>query len=457
MMRPLYLLGIGILEALLASAFLVIGWFVPSPKLVVQSFDRLGNVTQGAEKQVDVMRSQVGEVRTKDFPEIMRQIKDQTATVSTNVRDSRIDFDAVAAMSNSLDAVAKGLQSWSATLDADKYGPTINMLLGAADLIDHQTTTTAALKSLRTIDRSAAINRSTSQKHSSEPHQDSPLRVQRESVFKLMSSGMSSTGGSKLEGNDRLAEMRAGFRELEYSLGNAIRQVDVVSSATYPHFQSTGGLQPSFEMRSVWPEGKQTADGLRKAHASLQVANKELDLLASAIAPLQIDFAPRPQPNENLDRFLDKQRDIDFERLHEAAASLRKMGLGVATTLRSWPELVETMHRSAIILNGSRKQLDSVLAQRVQYEKAMHGSERMTQNTMVVLDSYSTKLDARLSEQEHALRQMHGGLGEINSAIPSVARTTGDFLRVIRWLFWLSGALIGVHGLFVVGQAYVRR
>jgi hypothetical protein len=121
--------------------------------------------------------------------------------------------------------------------------------------------------------------------------------------------------------------------------------------------------------------------------------------------------------------------------------------------LQTWPVLVETMHRSATVLNGSHRQLESVLAQRVQCERAVNNSQQIAQTAASLIESSTTTLDARLDEQQQSLGQMERGLNEVSDNLPGVKQTANDLLLTLRWMFWLVGGLIGLHGLFVVCDA----
>lgn len=437
-MRRGLLLGIGILETLVACVLFGVGWQLPRPEAVDQSVQRVGVVTRSAQEQVQLMRRQVDDVRRKEFPKVAGQVRIQSRAVSANLRTRAIDFDAIEAMSDSLTTVAQGLDGWSDALDG---GMNLARLRGPVAPADspEAPVSASALQTAATLDAAAdALDGDVGRALGAIAR--SPLTGPADLLVALQG-GVANEG--RVESSvraDRFEATRENLRELEASLASAAPQVEALGTAVYPVVTPSPGGAPSVELRPVWPEGRRAAEGLRNAHAGVRSLNREIDY-----------FSGRTPGVPSLGSALASARHT-----REMAAGLRKTRKGLDQAFRAWPEFAATMHRSASVLNGSRSQLDHVLTRRTQYERAVQSSERLTQTTDELIETYSGRFDTRLREQEQALGRMERGLGEVNDALPTVGKTANDMFGAVRWMFWLVGALIAIHGVFVGVEAMLK-
>jgi hypothetical protein len=142
--------------------------------------------------------------------------------------------------------------------------------------------------------------------------------------------------------------------------------------------------------------------------------------------------------------------------MRSLAATLQRSLGGLERSTAEWPHLVQTMRVSAHVLRDSHEQLDEFVGKRSEYERAVNGSRRVSQTAEQLVESYSSRIDARMKEQEQSLAEMERGLGEASEAIPAVSNTTVDLLNAIRWMFFLVGSLIALHGAFVICEAHSR-
>jgi hypothetical protein len=114
------------------------------------------------------------------------------------------------------------------------------------------------------------------------------------------------------------------------------------------------------------------------------------------------------------------------------------------------------LRHSSTVLNSSRKGIDTILGYREQYERVVKTSLQLLETTEDVLHSYTTKLDVRLGEQEYSLAQMQDGLSDVNDALPAATVSTNEFLRAVRWILWLTGGLMAMHGLLIALSGFVK-
>jgi exonuclease VII small subunit len=478
------LISLGILEALIACLLFGVGSFLPQSNEVNQSFERAAKVSRSAENQVQLMRQQIEEVREKDFPDAVRQLRSQTRSVSASLKGQTVDFRTILTIADTMAAVSKGVESWSQTLDPSKFLTASNELGAGADHLEKH-----VLPSLRTVSslEQCAEQLKNDVNHLHELTQRRNPTDNRELflTFLRCSANLELLGNS-LDG-PHFDAARKGLREMESSLDNAIGQVEVLSQAVYPALNANAIGSTPFEMRLVWPEGKHAVESLRKAHSVVASANRELDDIAN-LAPsilqtfreerrklgsdwelvLQAFFDPNPhteswlQTNQLDERLPKLSREISellraTERLPVLATDLRTARSEIEQSLNGWPAFVDTLNRSTAALTGSRQKLDAVLAQREQYEHAVRTGQQLLESTEDIVQSYTTKFDVRLGEQEYSLGQMEHGLAEVNEALPAVAQSTNDSLRSIRWVAYLLGGLIGIHGLFLTAEGIRRR
>ena len=119
-MRRRILMAVGILELLAAAAVISFSFALPHEDAIGQAFRRIEKIGRSAEKQVQLMREQVAEVRHKDFPKAVGELRAQTRVISKNLNQS-IDFQAIETASKALSDVFKKMDGWSGALDPAKY------------------------------------------------------------------------------------------------------------------------------------------------------------------------------------------------------------------------------------------------------------------------------------------------------------------------------------------------
>src|SRR4051794_27152878 len=135
-MRRLFLYGLAALEAAVAAALVVIALQLPSRQEVSANFTRVARVTDGAEKQVHVMRDQVTDLRDQDLPGKADQLRRHSRTAADTAGRAQIDFRTVEAIAKSLSDVSKGLNTWADTVDAERMKRVSAGLGEAASFLD---------------------------------------------------------------------------------------------------------------------------------------------------------------------------------------------------------------------------------------------------------------------------------------------------------------------------------
>lgn len=437
--------GIGILEAIIACVLIVIGFQLPRPETVEERFGRVERVTRNAESQVRSMREQVAEVRHRDFPRVAAQLHARTRDFSAKWNDSPNSFPSVEVVNESVAVSALGLEDWSESLDVDQHAAAQGTP-GTIDLNRRSVSLVRATHLARmALEQSASLIELDCRAACMELGQplDAIVVIQAVGVVDRLAKGldrMKHTGA-----NEPLRDLRRSLLELETTLESAHRHVEAASFLSLPVFIPAGASQSTVQMVPLWPEGKKTAYNLRYTLNAIHVVNQRFDAFARFI---QI-------PGRRLETTCDSSgiHAQSPKIMRDLGHSLHCLGNEMDRTLREWPQIVQAMRTSARLLRCSHEQIDGLVAQRREYERVFHRNPHVTQTPEDVVQTYSTHLDARLLEQEQSLGRLEQGLGETAEAVPAVSQLSVDLLNAIRWLFWLGGGLIALHGAFVICAA----
>lgn len=448
-MRRRIQLSIGILEAILACVLFVIGGVLPGTQSVENSFTRVQHVSRNAESQVRLMRQQVAEVRHKDFPLVSAHLRAQTRGFSARWKQAPVDFPTVEAMNDAILASAVGLDDWSDTLDGSgrsrQSRPGTRSDVTQANKLAHATRLTrAALEesAAQLDDECRALLTIVGRPFDASVVVQSIGTVDR---VRILRDQLEYAGS-----NERFNDLRRATGELEKSLETAHRHVELASTAAFPLLVPNGSSQPGVQLVPLWPQGKEAARTLNTTLIAVRSTNQQLDAFAGTFRVVE---SSKRYVTSDIEHTTDATLAEYSQRLRLLSAALQRTVSAVQRSTVEWPGLVQTMRISARVLRDSHEQLDEFAGRQSEYDRAMLGSRQATQTAEQLVESYSERIGNRLSEQEHSLAEMEHGLGEASEAIPAVSKTTVDLLNAIRWMFWLVGALIALHGAFVICDA----
>jgi hypothetical protein len=446
-MRRRIQFSIGVLETILACVLFVTGWMLPRPESVEKSFGRVEHVTRSAESQVRVMREQVSEVRHNDFPRITAHLRAQTRGFSARWKNPPVDFPSVESLDDAVLASAIGLEDWS-----DAFDEKGRFRQSRRSPRDANSFARATLLTRIALEQCAA-------------HLDDDCRALHTDFGKPIdvASIVQSVGtiGRLMSLLDRfdeagrganLSNLRETTAELENSLESAHRHVELASSAEFPLLVPGNTSQPVVQMVPFWPQGKEAARNLLVTLSAVRNMNRQLDEFARLTRIIRTD----DRSNDCIELGDRLQVAECALRMRTLAAAFQRMHNGLQRSTADWPGLVQTMRVSAQLLRDSHEQLDGLAGRRSEYERAVQGSQPVTLSAEQLVESYSGRIDSRLHEQEQSLGEMERGLGEASEAIPVVSNTTIDLLNAIRWMFWLVGALLALHGTFVISEARIK-
>jgi hypothetical protein len=293
-------------------------------------------------------------------------------------------------------------------------------------------------------------------------------------------------GLDKMNGMFRPRRMRAiqeGFRGMESSLTLGAGQVERLADYTYP-LLTLDGLRPEIEYRQFWPEGERIGLDMRKAATGVRAAGKEIeglfkglpgfrkavrasrdlveksqDALALALKhrkklePLLKEMPDHAQRlAENLPRVGQDLAQVlrETDQLKDMAGALRKARKGLNTVAKGMPDFRTVFAKSATVLRTMQKQLDRVLLDRGDYQKAMHETVVLAEAFALTLPFLTDQLLVQLAEEEKALGDLEHSIDDVGEMLPAYGQLTGKFVEIGRFLAWLIAAGIALHGSYLV-------
>jgi hypothetical protein len=489
-MRRTVFLILGVLELAVAGVLACLGGQLPGTAEVENTFDSAERVTRRAGSQVRLSRQQIHDLRQPEIQQLADGLQAHTTTVTTNLRAQAIDYDTVRTLRDSMGQVATGLDGLADTVDGAHFDHLSKGLGETATYLD-QGVVPAAEKAADDLDAATEALR-TDARHLKVLLRDTPLdlKAAREVHDSLARFGEGLDRMKKSLRLQRLDTMREGFQGLETALSTGADQVGRLADYTYPEVRFHG-LSPEVTSKPFWPEGREIAEGLRKAASGVKAADEELADMAADLPKLQssLDESRKmvDRTREALALALRQQEKLKpvlkdmprhaagladalprlgadlarvlrgTGRLREVAANLRQAQKGMELAMAHRPELRDTLRHSAGVLRTGGAQLDRVLRSRRQYEAAMHQTITLAETLSTLLPRLARQLAAQLQEQERALDDLGQSIDEVGAALPAYRQTTTQVVQTGRLLMWLVAAIVALHGIHLVLSVRIGR
>jgi hypothetical protein len=489
-MRRTIFMTLGILELAIAVVLLGLGSQLPSNGEVKRGFDQAERVTQHAGNQVHLLRRQVHELRRPELQQLATRLQVQTRTVTSTLRSQQVDFDTVRTIRDALGDVGNGLDGLANTLDPASIGKLGTGLGETAAFLEENVVPGAAQAAGRIEESTAALQKDA--QRFGVLVRETPLNLQaardmHDSLARFSAGLDKLSTALKMQ---RLDVMRDGFQGMEESLTTGADEVERLAGYTYPAVTITRG-KPEFSQKSFWPEGGKIAEGMRKAAAGAKAANQEMTGLADDLPKLRtsIDDSRKiiDKTREALATALKQQDQLepllkdmpvqaarlaeelprlgndlarilrDTQRLKDVAAALRQAQKGIEMAVSRWPELRQTLIRSADLLKMTRTQLDQALNHRHEYESAMLQTVNLADSFAALLPLLTDQLETRLHEEELALDELGRSLDDAGAALPVYGQTAANVLWTGHLLAWLVAMLVGLHGCYLMLGASMGR
>ncbi len=477
---------VGVVELAIAGCLLLLNSQLPSSNDVGRHIDQVKKISVSAERKVDALRGQVADFRGPKLHDTTQRMSQHTLTLSQLLQRQSLDFQAIATLQQSLDAVIAGLDAWSNSLDAERMQQLSQSLRTTADFFDGQIVPESQ-KAAQGLEEAIALMQDDARRFAELLRQAPPSFKSLEAIHDTLASvDQAATRISNALPAERLDQIRDGFQGMETALTTTADQVDRLTNYSYPVMKFDSLRSPRVEMKPFWPEGEKIAAGLRQATRGVQAANKEMDMLRKELPAIRetirqnqkglsgireaLSEALKAKPTA--ERLLSVLPDHaakladrlpvaggslakalrQTQRLTEVAAALRKAADTLDRTLATWPQVQTSLKKSSDLLRLTRTQLDRVILDRPLYEKALQQSSELAQSFAQLMPVFSDQIDTRLAEQEYALKSMKEGLSEFHASLPTLEQNTNHLLGTIRWLFALVALLIAGHGIWMLGH-----
>jgi len=468
---------IGVLQLGVAATLLVLGVQIPDEGEVTAGFGRVSHVTGGGEKQVALLRDQVGHLKRQDFTKRAELLRQHTKTVSEMAGQQQIDFRTVEAMAQAMGDVSKAVRGWADTVDADRMKTISAGFAATADMLDKNAA--ASEKAAGEVDQAMADIARDGARLAQLLKQSPPDLKSARIVYDGL--GTFDAGLEKLDDmikTERIDAIKEGLAGLDESLIGTAGQVDKLGNLTYP-IMTINGLKPSVETKAFWPDAPKVAEGLKKASTGVQASTKELDRVVKGLPDIRKALAESrksiARSRESVGTALKQQAEAEkllvaipmeiatlaeglpkigtsfstilreTKKLKELAAAMRATQAILDENVKKWPELAAGLKQSALVLEQAQTQLKAAGKNREQYERAMASTSAVAKSFSELLPEFTEQLDSRLDQQHASLAQMGSGLEEINHSLPVVEGQTVRLLRTVKWLLWLAGGLVMLH------------
>jgi ABC-type transporter Mla subunit MlaD len=461
-------------------------WQLPGRAEVDDAVGRVEKVSKSAGRQVCHLRRQLTIVRARQ-PELLglaRQLEKQMRRVSATVQSKDLTGDGLEAVSEALGQIAGGLDALATTLDPKGIGQIGQGLGGTADYLDEKVLP-AAEKAAGMLEKAGATLKDDAARLGEVLREAPPeLKAARAVVDSLAKFEEGLERMSRVARMDNLEAMREGFKGMESSLQTGADQVEKLSNYTIPRVTGNG-LRVTVEPKEFWPEGKTIAEGMRKAAKGCKAAGKELDAVRKELPGLRsslehsrkvvsttrnalqgaIGQQEKLEPvlkslPRNLARLAEELPRVTADlarvlretaRLKEVSAALRHAEKGVAAARARWPQLRDSLAKSAVLLRNTQKELDKALDHREDYETTVRHAVELTELFARSLPVLLEQMEEGLGQQEQSLGELGDSIDRVSAALPAAAETASRLLRITRWLLCLVALAVAAHGLYQLG------
>ena len=472
------------LEAVAAVVLLVFAWQLPGAAEVEDTVGRVEAVARKAGSQVRGLSRQVGTVRKRqpELASLARRLDRQMRRVNVEFESRSLEADGLVTVTDALGQVAEGLDGVSQTLTPAGVAEMSKGLSGTADYLENKILP-AADKAATALDKASAGLTADAGKlrtaFDKTPLELKSLAAMVESL-KRFEDGIGQM--AKLTKLESFETMREGFRGLETSLDSGAEQVERLSKYTYPKVEIKG-LRLEVEEKDFWPDGKKIATGMRKGAKGCEAAGKEMDTIGKELPKLRKSLEQShlvvKTTRQALEGALEQQDKIEpllkrlpqhlallaeelpklttelakvlreTSRLKEVAQALRLAEKSMTRASANWPQLRQSLEKSAALLRKTRKQMQSALAHREEYEETLAQTVELTTTFAKTLPVLLDEVDAGLEQQQGTLDELGDSIDGVNESLPVMAQSATRLLMTTRCLLGLFAAALALHAVIL--------
>ncbi|HEV3203396.1 MAG TPA: hypothetical protein VGY77_03385 [Gemmataceae bacterium] len=188
------------------------------------------------------------------------------------------------------------------------------------------------------------------------------------------------------------------------------------------------------------------ADQIGKVGEALEEAAQFLETIIPAAAKVAGDLEKAPGGQNNALT----QALRETGKLKEVAGSLRQARTGIGSMGARWPEFCASLTKAASLLKTSRKQLQTMVKNRTQYETARNQAVLLGESFSQMVPLFSDQIEGLLREQDRNLVELGQSMDEIGDILPPNGHAMDRLLRVAQLLAWLVAGTVSLHGLYLI-------
>ncbi len=473
------------LELVIAVVLLVFAWQLPGREEVEELSERLGSVTRDAGVQIRNLRDECARLRQRqpELETLASRLEKQIRAVGTNLQGHSLNGEGLAAMSESLGQIAEGLEGIGTSLDANGVA-NIAKGLGATAVYLEEKLMPVSAAAAASLEK-AATGLKTDATRLAKLLQEKPTDFKAVKLILDQLARFEEGLGrmSNVTQVENFEKMRTGMEGLHTALNSGAEQVDHMGTFKLPQM-SFRGLVPSVVEKDFWPNAKTVAEGMRKAAKGCEAAgkemesfNKELPKFSASLKQSQKVVAsirevltkaieqeemlepllrrlPKQlaQLTEDLPRLTEELAKIlrETDKLKEIATAMRQAEKSMQIVVERWPELRKGLEKSSLLLRQTRKQLNTVLARRDEFEEMINQSVQLTTMFAAALPLLIGNLESGLERQENSLHELGQSIDRVAETIPAASSTAKRLLTITRWLLTLVSLMVALHAAYVL-------
>ncbi|MEZ6140937.1 MAG: hypothetical protein R3B84_10235 [Zavarzinella sp.] len=469
------------LSLLLGFGLLVLGFELPNPTRIEESFLGIHKIGSGTEDQLDSFQQQISSLRQSDWQETTRKLREQTAVYADIITKQPLDFEQLANLVKLLDESASSLRKFSTDVDAKQLENLAKAVGGFADFMEQ--TTKLANKEQQTKLETALAEMKVQQEQLKKLATTVPpsLATAKEVYGSLDKFELGIVKLKELFQEEQLDAMKDGMAGLESSLESTAKQVDSAGGYTYPVI-TIENFKPKVSTKPFWPDAPKVAEGLRQAQKGSQAGRAQIDAMKKNLPAVQTALDEGVKSlgltKQSLKAVIDNQDSLEkafqhtptrladliesfgqignqivrvmqaMKQLDAVSTTLRQSSKELKQTSEQFPLFLQSLSKSAAIMEQMKTQLQVVVDNRDKYSSALDSSSKLAEALHKSVTPIEERIDGRLAAQEESLAKVKSGLHDFNETLPVLGKQAKNTLFIIRGIIWVLAAMLILHALW---------
>ncbi|QGJ68496.1 Hypothetical protein PBC10988_1550 [Planctomycetales bacterium 10988] len=467
-MRQFLMRLVAIGQLLLAVLFGVLAYYVSNFVNVDSLYEDVHKATAVTKSELKAFEKSLAELNQPALIVFTEQLSQHASAVSKTLNMQRMDFKAIQQLSLHFEEMSKGVTELNRSLDpamlrefSQGIGKTSNFLKQITPVANQ------AAQELEASSDSMQQNAEMVADLLKTSSIDFTLLNQLEKNWESFDEGLNHL--DDLLTLNGLADMRRGSVGLKDALSTSAKQVEKLSSYTYPVVKLRGFSPPEIDNKKFWPDGERIADGLTEASKGLEQLQAELTRLEKELPRLRdslktnrrlfqeseetfqstINRLKKLEPlwkkapdqaeklAKQLPQWATKMAGLlrEMESLESIADSLSEAESRLETSAERWEQVQRSLDASAKTLKLFSEQLMKVYQNRAVYEIALEESSRLSERFSEELPNLQKGWESKLMAQQESLRRMEAHVEGVQARLPTYQNQTRTLLLGVQVVF----------------------